>query len=108
MPVFTGDERFFDGKVTGVLIRKTAAGADDTADSVANCLRRDVFNKDEGGNLRASMNDCWWDLPDANITNDPRPMDVVKQSGGTRWVIQTARLQDLINSWECFCTKEAS
>ena len=103
---FTGDERFFDGTETVTLYRKSSTSADGAADSIANALRQDVRARDAEGVVYVMSHLRTWHLPDANITDDPRPGDVITDADSVRWVIQEAVLHNLIGSWECQCSQE--
>jgi hypothetical protein len=39
------------------------------------------------------------------MSNDPLPGGRITQSGGTAWIIDTAEKLQLVEKWECVCTK---
>jgi hypothetical protein len=61
--------------------------------------------QDASGAWIADSTRTIWHLPADEMSNDPLPGGRITQSGGTAWIIDTAEKLQLVEKWECVCTK---
>ena len=84
-----------------VTIRRPGSSTSTTIDHALLRHVRTRQGEPAGGHYTAT--DAVWHLPAAEITEPPRPGDLIVDAGGSRWTVLDVRQTALQGRWRCVC-----